>query len=145
MYFLSLFSDLLFSRTLDPPYHSLGNFFVGVCRVAESEGRPICFGDLIPADCVLRRLLEDLFAFASPEISTWSLLRCRMAFEGSCHEVRLEELPSGLSNREGGGNSEDETPFVSGSSRSDGPEKLWIARSYLSKVEDEDGLKKYRD
>jgi hypothetical protein len=68
-----------------------------------------------------------------------------MASDGSCHEVRSEELPSGLSDREGGGNSEDETPSVSGSSRSDGPEKLWIARSYLSKVEDEDGLKKYRD
>ena len=68
-----------------------------------------------------------------------------MAFEGSCHEVRSEELPSGLSDREGRGNLEDETPFVSGSSKSDGPEKLWIACSYLSKVEDEDGLKKYRD
>uniref|UniRef100_A0A2N9I3K9 Uncharacterized protein n=1 Tax=Fagus sylvatica TaxID=28930 RepID=A0A2N9I3K9_FAGSY len=68
-----------------------------------------------------------------------------MASDGSCHKVRSEELPSGLSDREGGGNSEDETSSVSGSSRSDGPEKLWIARSYLSKVEDEDGLKKYRD
>ena len=87
MYFLSLFSNLLFYRTLDPPYSSLRNFFVGVCRVAESEGRPICFGDLILADCVLCRLLEDLFAFASPAISTWSLLRSRMASEGSCHEV----------------------------------------------------------
>ena len=43
LYFLSLFFDLLFSKTLDPPYPSLRNFFVGVCRVAESEGRPIFF------------------------------------------------------------------------------------------------------
>ncbi len=113
--------------------------------MAESEGRPICFGDLIPADCVLRRLSEDLFAFALPAISTWSLLRSRMASEGSCHEVRSEELPSGLSDREGGGNSKDETPSVSSSSRSDRFEKLWIARSYLSKVEEEGGMKKYRD
>ena len=61
----SLFFRFTFSSTLDPPYPSLRNFFVGVCRVAESEGRPICFGDLIPADCVLRRLSEELFAFAS--------------------------------------------------------------------------------
>jgi hypothetical protein len=32
---------------------------VGVCRVAESEGRPIDFGDLVPSDSVLRRLSED--------------------------------------------------------------------------------------
>jgi hypothetical protein len=48
---------------------------VGVCRVAESEGRAICFGDLISADCVLRRLSEELFALAFPAISTWKLLR----------------------------------------------------------------------
>ena len=54
-------------------------------------------------------------------------------------------MPSGLFDREGRGNSKDKTPSVLGSSRSDKFEKLWIARSYLSKVEEEDGMKKYRD
>jgi hypothetical protein len=31
--------------------------------VAESEGRAIDFGDLIPLDCVLRRVSEELFNF----------------------------------------------------------------------------------
>ena len=69
-----------------------------------------------------------------------------MASEGSSwHEVRSEELPKGLSDREDEGNSTDETLSVSGSSKGGGPEKLWIARSYLSIIEDEDRLKKYRD
>ena len=141
-----LFLRFTFFRALNPPYPSLRNFFVGVCRVAESEDRPICFRDLIPADCVFRRLAEELFVFAPPAISTWRLLRGRMASKGSSwHEVRSEELPEGLSDRDGEGRSTDEAPFVSGSSKGGEPEKLWIARSYLSKVEDEDGLKKYRD
>ena len=53
--------------TLD---HSLRNFFVGVCRVAESEGRPVDFGDLVPLDCVLRRLSEELFSLVFPTLST---------------------------------------------------------------------------
>ena len=114
--------------------------------MAESEDRPIFFGDLISADCVLRRLAEELFVFASPAISTWRLLKGRMASEGSSwHEVRSEELPEGLSDRDGEGRSIDEAPSVSGSSRGGEAEKLWIAQSYFSKVEDEDGLKKYRD
>jgi hypothetical protein len=118
---------------------------VGVCRVAESEGKPICLGDLVLADCVLRRLSEDLFTLASSEISTWKLLKDRMASEGSSwHHVWSEELPSELSNREDGGNSIDETPSVSGSSRGDRSKKHWIAQSYLS-ILDEEGLKKYRD
>jgi hypothetical protein len=64
------------------------------------------FGDLVPADCVLRRLSEELFALAFPAISTWKLLKDRMASEGSSWpQVRSEELPSGLSDREDGGNS----------------------------------------
>jgi hypothetical protein len=59
------------------------NFFVGVCRVAESEGKAICFRDLVPIDCVLRCLSEELFALAFPAISTWKLLKDRMASEGS--------------------------------------------------------------
>uniref|UniRef100_A0A2N9G0U8 Uncharacterized protein n=1 Tax=Fagus sylvatica TaxID=28930 RepID=A0A2N9G0U8_FAGSY len=77
------------------------NFFVGVCQMAESEGRPICFGDLIPADCVLRHLSEELFNLAFPAISTWRSIRGRMAFEGSSWpQVRFDELPEGLSDRE---------------------------------------------
>ena len=114
--------------------------------MAESENRAICFGDLIPADCVLCRLVEELFAFASPAINTWRLLRGFMASEGSSWpEVRSEELPEGLSDREDEGRSTEETPSVSGSSKGGEPGKHWIAHSYLSKVQDEDGLKKYRD
>ena len=72
-----------FSITLDPLHSSLRNFFVGVCRVAESEGRAICFGDLVPADCVLHRLSKELFALAYPVLSTWRVLRDLMASEGS--------------------------------------------------------------
>ena len=56
---------------------------MGVCRVAESEGRAICFGDLVPADCVLHRLSKELFALAYPVLSTWRVLRDLMASEGS--------------------------------------------------------------
>ncbi len=72
-----------FSIPLDPLHSSFRNFFVGVWRVAESEGRAICFGDLVPADCVLRRLSEELFALANLALSTWRVLRDLMAFEGS--------------------------------------------------------------
>jgi hypothetical protein len=98
---------------------------VGVCRVAESKGRAICFGDLIPTNCVLRRLLEELFALAFPAISTWKLLRGHMAFEGSSWpQVRSEEFPKGLSDWEDGGNSSDETPLILGSSKGNGSEKF---------------------
>ena len=79
--------------------------------MAESENRPIYFGDLIPADCVLRRLAEELFLLASPTISTWRLHKGHMASEGSSwHEVRSEELPEGLSDRDGEDHSMDEAP-----------------------------------
>ena len=67
---LLLFFRFILSIALDPLYPSFRNFFVGVCRVVESEGRLIYFGDLIPADCVLRRLSEELFALAFLAIST---------------------------------------------------------------------------
>ncbi len=118
---------------------------MGVCRVAKSEGKPICFGDLVQADCVLHCLSEELFTLASPAINTWKLFKDCIASKGnSWHQVRSKELPSGLSDREDGGNSTDETPSVSGSSRGDGSEQHWIARSYLL-ILDKEGLKKYRD
>uniref|UniRef100_A0A2N9EMA7 Uncharacterized protein n=1 Tax=Fagus sylvatica TaxID=28930 RepID=A0A2N9EMA7_FAGSY len=88
------------------------NFFVEVCRIAESESRAMDFSDLISADYVLRRLSEELFAFAF----------------------------LALSDREDGGHSADETPLVSGSSKGDGSERLSIARSYLS-IADKESLK----
>jgi hypothetical protein len=119
---------------------------VGVCRVAESHNTPICFGDLVPADCILRRLAEELFVFASLVISTWRLVRGHMASEGSSwHEVWSEDLPKGLSDREDEGRSMDKAPSVSGSSKGGEFGKPWIAQSYFSKVKDEDGLKRYRD
>ena len=56
---------------------------MGVCRVVESEGKPVCFRDLVPTDCVLCHLLEEFFFLASPVINTWKLLKDRMASEGS--------------------------------------------------------------
>ena len=64
------FFDLFFLVTLDPSHLSFRNFFVGVCRIVESEGRSMDFDDLIPVDCVLRRLSEELFAFAFPVLNT---------------------------------------------------------------------------
>ena len=91
------FLRFIFSIALDPLHPSLRNFFVGVCRVSKSEGRPICFGDLIQVDCVLRRLSEKLFALAFSAINTWRSLRGRMASErSSWPQVRSDELPEGL-------------------------------------------------
>jgi hypothetical protein len=137
------FSDLgSFFATLD---HSLRNFFLGVCRTAESEGRPISFGDLIPSSCILHRLSKELFTLVSPALSTWRVVRESMASErGSWSSVRSEDLPEGLSDRDEGSRSLEETPSVSGSSKAVGPEDSWTARSYLSKVVDSDSLDKYR-
>uniref|UniRef100_A0A2N9FJN7 Uncharacterized protein n=1 Tax=Fagus sylvatica TaxID=28930 RepID=A0A2N9FJN7_FAGSY len=138
-------NSLVFLVALDPSHPSFRHFFVGVSHIAESEGRAVDFSDLIPADSVLRRLSEELYAFAFPALNTWRLIKDRMASKGSSwHKVRSEKLPSGLSNREDGGNLADETPSVSGLSKGDGFERLWIARSYLSIV-DEESLKKMRD
>jgi hypothetical protein len=141
------FASLLrffFSIALDPSHFSLRNLFVVVCRVVESEGRAICFGDSISADCVLRRLSEELFALAFPALSTWKTLRHFMASEGSSWpSIWSEELPKGLSDREDEGNSFDETPSVSGSWRGYGSEKPWVARSYFSII-DVEGLKRIR-
>uniref|UniRef100_A0A2N9G4Z8 Uncharacterized protein n=1 Tax=Fagus sylvatica TaxID=28930 RepID=A0A2N9G4Z8_FAGSY len=64
--------------------------------------------------------------------------------ESSWHEVRSEELPEGLSDRDEDSRSQRETPSVSDSSRVVGPDDSWVARSYLSKVVDVKGLDKYR-
>ena len=93
--------------------------------MADSEGRAICFVDLIPTDCVLRHLSEELFALAFPAISTWKLFRGHMASEGSnWPQVRSNELPKGLSDRKDGGNFFDETPSILGSSKGNVSEKL---------------------
>ncbi len=113
--------------------------------MAESEGRAIDFGDLVPLDCVLRRVSEELFNLSFPALNVWRALRDRMATEGgSWSSVRFEDLPEGLSERDEGSRSPEETPSVSGSSRVVGPGDSWIARSYLSKVVDVEGLDKYR-
>ena len=43
---------------------------MGVCRIAESEGRPVNFGDLVSPDSVLRRLSEELFNLVFPALNT---------------------------------------------------------------------------
>ena len=68
-----------------------------------------------------------------------------MVSEGrSWASVRSEDLPEGLSDRDEGSRSMEETPSISGSSKAMGPEDSWTARSYLSKVVDSDGLDSYR-
>ena len=116
-----------------------------MCRVAESEGRPIDFGDLIPSSCVLHRLSGELFELMSPSLNTWREVRGLMVSEGgSWASVRSEDLPEGLSDRDEGSRSTKETPSISGSSKAVGPEDSWTVRSYLSKVVDSDGLDSYR-
>jgi hypothetical protein len=113
--------------------------------VVENEGRAFDFGELVPSDCVLRRLSEEFFDLVSPALDTWKAVRGLMAYEeSSWHEVRSEELPEGLSDRGEDSRSQEEAPSVSGSSRVVGPDDSWIARSYLSKVVDIEGLDKYR-
>ena len=113
--------------------------------MAESEGRVLDFGDLVSSACVLRRLSEELFDLVSPVLDTWKVVRGLMAFQGgSWSSVRSEDLPKGLSDRDEGSRSPEETPSVSGSSKAVGPGDSWIARSYLSKVVDVEGLDKYR-
>uniref|UniRef100_A0A2N9HWH4 Uncharacterized protein n=1 Tax=Fagus sylvatica TaxID=28930 RepID=A0A2N9HWH4_FAGSY len=134
-----------FSITLDSLHFSLKRFFVGVCRVAESGGRAFDFGELVPSGCVLCRLSEEFFDLVSPALDTWKVVRGLMASEeSSWHEVRSEELPEGLSDRGEDSRSQEEAPSVSDSSRVVGPDDSWIARSYLSKVVDVEGLEKYR-
>jgi hypothetical protein len=109
--------------------------------VVESKGRAFDFGELVPSDCVLRRLSEEFFDLVSPALDTWKVVRGLMASEESnWHEVRAEELPEGLSDRGEDSRSQEEAPSVSGSSRVVGPDDSWIARSYLSKVVDIEGL-----
>jgi hypothetical protein len=113
--------------------------------VAESEGRVLDFGDLVPPGCVLRRLSEELFDLVFPALDTWEVVKGLMVSEGNSWSlVHSEDLPEGLScEGESGGQSEG-IPSVSGSSRAIGPEDSWITRSYLSLVVDVEGLDKYR-
>ena len=143
--FSVLFSGLVLLVALDPSYFSLKIFFVGVCRVAEREGRALDLGDLVSLGCVLCRLSEELFDLVSPALDTWKVVKGLMVSEGNSWSlVRSEDLPEGLSGEGGSGGQSEETPSVSGSSRVVGPEDSWIARSYLSLVVDVEGLEKYR-
>jgi hypothetical protein len=113
--------------------------------VAESEGRPVDFGDLVPSDCVLHRLSEELFSLVFPALSTGRVVRDLMVSErNSWSSIHSKDLPEGLSDRGEDSRPSGEAPSVSGSSRVVGPEDSWIARSYLSIVVDEKGLEKYR-
>ena len=113
--------------------------------MVESEGRALDFGELVPSDCVLRRLSEEFFGLVSPALDTWKVVRGLMVSEeSSWHEVWSEELPEGLFDRNEDSHSQGEAPSVSGSSRVVGPDDSWTARYYLSKIVDVEGLDKYR-
>ncbi len=102
------------------------------------------FGDLVPLDCVLCRLLEELFALAFSALSTWKMIRDFMAFEGNSWSlIRSEDLPEGLSDKDESGHSSEETLSISGSSKVVKSEDSWVARFCLSIV-DVEGLEKYR-
>uniref|UniRef100_A0A2N9G9C7 Uncharacterized protein n=1 Tax=Fagus sylvatica TaxID=28930 RepID=A0A2N9G9C7_FAGSY len=99
-------------QVLDPSYFSLKRLFVGVCHAAESEGRVLDLGGLVPSACVLRRLLEEFFALVSSELGTREFVRGLMASpEGSWSLVRSEDLPKGLSDGDDGSRSSEETPL----------------------------------
>uniref|UniRef100_A0A2N9GNP2 Uncharacterized protein n=1 Tax=Fagus sylvatica TaxID=28930 RepID=A0A2N9GNP2_FAGSY len=88
--------------------------FVRVCRVVEGEDRVLDFGELVPSDCVLRRLSEEFFGLVSPALDTGKIIRGLMVSgESSWHEVRSEELPEGLSDRDEDSRSQGEAPSVS--------------------------------
>ncbi len=113
--------------------------------MAESEGRVLDLGGLVPSACVLRCLSEEFFDLVSPELDTQKSVRGLMASqEGSWSLVRSEDLPKGLSDGDDDNRSSKETPSVSSSSKAAGPGDSWTARSYLSKVVDTDGLDRYR-
>jgi hypothetical protein len=118
---------------------------VGVCREAESGGRVLGLGDFVSSGYVLHRLLKELFDSVFPALDTWKVVKGLMASErNSWSSVHSEDLPEGLSDRGEDNRPSDETLSVSGSSKVVGPEESWIARSYLSKVVDVEGLDKYR-
>uniref|UniRef100_A0A2N9GP07 Uncharacterized protein n=1 Tax=Fagus sylvatica TaxID=28930 RepID=A0A2N9GP07_FAGSY len=120
-------------------------FFVGVCHEAESGGRVLDLGGFVSPDSVLRRLSEELFDLVFPALDTWKVVKGLMVAErDSWSSVHSEDLPEGLSDRDGDTRSTEETPSVSGSSKAVGPDDSWIARYYLSKVVDVDGLDSYR-
>uniref|UniRef100_A0A2N9GVU6 Uncharacterized protein n=1 Tax=Fagus sylvatica TaxID=28930 RepID=A0A2N9GVU6_FAGSY len=102
-------------------------------------------GDFVSSDSVLRRVSEELFDLASPALDTWRVVKGLMVAErDSWSSVHSEDLPEGLSERDGDTRSTEETPSVSGSSKAVGPDDSWIARYYLSKVVNVDGLDSYR-
>ncbi len=137
-------SDLVFLVALDPSHSSFRNFFVGVCRVAESEGRAVDFGDLVPSNCVLRRLSEELFALAFPALNTWKTIKDLMASKGNSWSlVHSEDLSEGLFNRDEGDHLLEETSLVSSSSKVVESEDSWVTRFYFSIV-DVEGLENYR-
>ncbi len=72
--FLFRFKFLLLV-TLDSLHFALKRLFVRVCRVVESEGRVLDFGELVPSDCVLCRLSEEFFGLVSPALDTWKVVR----------------------------------------------------------------------
>ena len=55
---------------------------MGVCRIAEIEGRPICFWDLISADCMLHHLSKELFPLVFSALGTWKTFKALMALRG---------------------------------------------------------------
>ena len=81
---------------------------------------------------MLRRLSKELFALAFLALSTWKTVKDFMASEGNSWSlVHSEDMPEGLSNRDKGDHSSEETPLISGSSKVFGSE-------------DVEGLEKYK-
>uniref|UniRef100_A0A2N9ES48 Uncharacterized protein n=1 Tax=Fagus sylvatica TaxID=28930 RepID=A0A2N9ES48_FAGSY len=79
------------------------NFFVGVCRYAESGLGPPPLGDYLPPTSVLHRLSAELYSISNSALSTWGALRRSMAAGGfDWPAVLSEEPPEGpSSSREG--------------------------------------------
>uniref|UniRef100_A0A2N9H2D6 Uncharacterized protein n=1 Tax=Fagus sylvatica TaxID=28930 RepID=A0A2N9H2D6_FAGSY len=83
---------------LDSLSSSFRSFFVGVSRFAESDlGLPPLEG-FVSSDSVLHRLSAELYSIVYPAISTWEVIRSRMAANEAEWSLPLsDELPEGLS------------------------------------------------
>jgi hypothetical protein len=116
---------------------------VGVSRFAESDLGPPPLEGFVSSDSVLHRLAAELYSIVYPAISTWEVIRSRMAANEAEWSLLLsDELPEGLSDELAGGEAREvsskATPSTSGSRPMSRVNRSWKAMSYFSKVDQED-------
>uniref|UniRef100_A0A2N9EXQ6 Uncharacterized protein n=1 Tax=Fagus sylvatica TaxID=28930 RepID=A0A2N9EXQ6_FAGSY len=128
---------------LDSLSSSFRSFFVGFSRFAESDlGLPPLEG-FVSSDSVLHRLSAELYSIVYPAISTWEVIRSRMAANEAEWSLPLsDELPEGLSDELPVGEAREvsskATPSTLGSRPLPRVNRSWKTMSYFSKVNQED-------